>query len=865
VKAIVAATEVSADRHVIVFSGVASAEARKEARGHGGWSIWDQRDLANLVRTLPVHQARTLLDTHFGTGYRRRFLPVAGTDVFLGLEEFYGPSLRLGLRFHHRADLVGRDDEVSAIVDGLTSANGPRVFIVDGPAGRGKSRLVLEALRRVQDGLPMVPVLVRAEQRLLDAGALQELPDGPSIILVEDAHRDVPGVAAVLQYARRTADVRVVLTSQPSGTDPIVAAALRAQFDLSEVTKRTVAPLTLAAARRLVAALRGDDVTLPGVFAEALARAACATPLVPVVAIGMIRRQELAATLAVDVSFRTEILARYGDALVESVQGVPVDTAKSALALIAVLAPVDLDDTRLRAAMAQFLGVSTGDLLTVLDELADLGVLLQRARVVRVVPDVLADDVLARKAVVLGVNTGYVDQVWQAFAPIRAAVLLQNLGELDWRLRAQAAVDGVAVPDVFGSVWTQVVDEVAAADSAGRSHALSDMVELAGSQSARVFALVQQILDAPATPGAISGLWNYEITHADVQRRAAPLLRSCASANSDLLRPVLDQLWRLAQVDGRPSNQDGDHPVRVIEDLGNLGRPGSLRAASTIADAVQDWLSAPPEPGAVRSTPLFALEALLEKEGLTHDWLPNAVSLSPHLVSPPLVADLRARMRGHLRPLAAGTDVGLAVEATRLLGAALREPHGYFAQGVPEQTVLAWEADDLATVRTLQEVAESTAEPLVRLTLRDAVDWHARFAKSPQIRSTCLALVEELDDHLDDVLTDLLLGGHNLTLGPRGRRRAFACEPDSRSALLPVMADDDQPPHTADTPAESGEDALDEDIEALEGRRVRERRLVAEQLWDQDTPARLIEALIERITIIDTVARSYSAGGEGWW
>ncbi|MGH3274400.1 MAG: hypothetical protein ACRDNZ_08795, partial [Streptosporangiaceae bacterium] len=66
VKKIVGETEVEADRHVIVFGRRASGAARKEMREHSGWEIWDQRDLTNKVRSLPTHEARALLDDHFG-------------------------------------------------------------------------------------------------------------------------------------------------------------------------------------------------------------------------------------------------------------------------------------------------------------------------------------------------------------------------------------------------------------------------------------------------------------------------------------------------------------------------------------------------------------------------------------------------------------------------------------------------------------------------------------------------------------------------------------------------------------------------------------------------------------------------------
>ena len=132
VKKIVDETEVTADRHVIVYSRTATANARKEARQHTGWEIWDQRDLTNKVRALPTHEARALLDNHFGQTVRRTVLPAADTDAFIGLVEQFQPLLTEHRVFHHRANLLGRDDELDQLGGNLTS-QGTKIVVVSGP------------------------------------------------------------------------------------------------------------------------------------------------------------------------------------------------------------------------------------------------------------------------------------------------------------------------------------------------------------------------------------------------------------------------------------------------------------------------------------------------------------------------------------------------------------------------------------------------------------------------------------------------------------------------------------------------------------------------------------------------------------
>ncbi len=129
--------------------------ARKEMREHTGWEIWDQRDLTNKVRSLPTHEARALLDDHLGGGVRRVVLPAADSDAFIGLDDHFGPLLTQGRIFHHRTDLLGRSDVLGQLSEALRPGAAPKIIVVTGPGGRGKSRVALEVLRSVSRPPPV--------------------------------------------------------------------------------------------------------------------------------------------------------------------------------------------------------------------------------------------------------------------------------------------------------------------------------------------------------------------------------------------------------------------------------------------------------------------------------------------------------------------------------------------------------------------------------------------------------------------------------------------------------------------------------------------------------------------------------------
>ncbi|UQU62541.1 hypothetical protein COUCH_26365 [Couchioplanes caeruleus] len=827
----------TADKNVIVYSRIASARARSLITKQPGWEIWDQADLGDRVRSLLVQDQRMLLDTHFGRQFRQQFLPIASTDAFLLLDDYFAPLLDPSARFHHRAGLAGRAEEVTAIVTALTDPAGPKILLVDGPAGRGKTRLIFEALQQVQENLKPIPVLVRADGHVLDFGALAELPIGPTILLVEDAHRDPAGLAVLLQYARRTDGVRIVITMRSFATELGEQAIVAAQFDLADLMVHSLAPLTAAAARDLVQALQADDVTLTAEFAEQLAQTARATPAIAVIAIAMIRRRELFTAPTLDKTLRREVMARYGQVILAGVTTGTAEQTRKLVATIAALTWVPRNDLPVLDALAQFLGMDRGDLLHMIQALTEHGVLLDRDGTITVVPDLLADEVLAREAVVGGVDGGFAEQLWQAFPGHRLA-LVASLAGLDWRLRNTAKLEGTTTPpDAFNPIWIDFRAWLLAADNHQRYAALEALPTTAAAQSSRVLALLHDVIATPGPPSP--GGW---LDHDDVRHRCARLAGICATADHNLLATVFDLLWDLARADSRPPHQQPHHPVRVLENLVRLNKPGALDTAGALLDRLTVWLGQSDPVGTIR-TPLFVVEPLLSKTGFEQQWQLNAIGFQAFTVDPGHVRPLRDRIRGLLGPIIAGADVRRAVAAVRLLGEALSEPVGYFGRQVPTETVIAWEDDDLETVAALTAAADATAEPLVRSEIRTAVSWHATLAASPAVKDACKTLIAVLDAHEEDLLTDLLVSGDH-----------------DRVVLTPDPADAETGESTGG--ADSGQAALSR-YQEFTREREQARRHVAELLWkDLAEPDSIVHTIAERLRAIAEVRTEPAPGLE---
>jgi hypothetical protein len=829
VKKIVEETEVTADRHVIVYSRKASADARKETRQHTGWEIWDQRDLTNKVRALPTHEARALLDNHLGRTVRRTVLPAADTDTFIGLDEQFQPLLGEHRVFHHRADLLGRDDELDQLGGNLTSP-GKKVVVVSAPGGRGKSRLVLEALRATGAADPQRPVVVRAGSLALGPDALNELRGLPAAILVEDAQRDLPGLDAVLSYVRRAEGAQAVVTCRPSATGAVRQAAITAGFDTTEIVVIELEPLEPNEARELVRQLATSaGKTLHEDFVEILAHEARDCPLVAVVALSMLASGALStAALTLDANFRQQILDRFGDVMRTGIPGMTSSEAAETLALIAALSPIRLDDDTLLDAMASFVSLTRAQLLHRVEALIDHGVLQDRQRIIRIVPDVLADESLDAAAVRAGVDTGYVDRLWAAFGD-HAATLARNLAELDWRLRNTGDA-----PDLLAAVWTDIAEEIVTADAAGRLTALPLLRDLAGPQAVRVTDLVDTLISQPAGQ---SERWpGHLVTDDNVRNELAPILGTCVrTGEGQVISRALDLLWSLARCDNRPANPHPDHPLRVLEDEAEFGRPGDTELQKELLRAVERWLGEPATDHDV-VTPLKLLAPLVVKEGTRQHWRrdTDALVFTPFQLDAATVAGVRGQVRELAVAHGTGTDVRRAVDSVDLLEAALHQPSGFFGQEVPHEYVRQWHGEDVATMSALETVARTTDEPLVRLEVRDAVSSVARYSENRDLASRARELIAWIDTDHDDLLTAALLGKfHDLI--PRNAN---------------FLKRDVDPPES-------------DDYEALMRQRAAERRAAVDALWEREPqPAALVATLQERTETIQRAGRRANGAAE---
>lgn len=791
VRAAVKACTFKADVLYLVFSSEASRDARDEMSKHSNWELLDQRGLGRLLDDLPLHKQRDVLDATWGLAVRRRLLKVPGEDAFVSLDTFAADRRDPDTVVNDLNPRVGREAELEALRGALSrSGDGPAVVIVTGPGGRGKTRLLVEALTEFQEDNRQVPVLCLSPGRVVDAAALGELPQTPAVIVIDDAHQDTSAIASLLQYARRVDGTQLILASRPSGTRALRVRIANAGYFTSQAGTIEVNELKKSQARALVESVT-DGLGVVPAAREYLARQAVHSPHVAVIAASLIRRGELTTPLVVDAGLREQVLARYEESAAGEVDGVQAATVRRLLAVYAALGPVD--DKGMRPAVARFCGLPSVELLRLRQSLHDRGVLVTRGGLTQAVPDVLADDILEREAAVGADATGFAEELWSTFGATHAQRLVVTLAELDWRLTRQGG------PRVFGSVWEIVLSELRLAGLDGLYEALGRLGGLAVTQPDALVDALEAIrarldqsevatqLDGDATivvdepPDAVPQAaeeqmpwWRRPASPADVRRRMPELYGQCAASAPALLESVLDALWALRRHDSRQTHQYPDHAERVIVDrLANIGYLPDPSFPARIVDRVRHWLTEPADDRDT-TTPLSVLRPLIAKEGAHHfaESL-RRVAFQPFAVSTMWAQPVRDAIRGTLLEQACSTDLRRVAAAIDLLGAALRQPTGLFGRPVSRDEVLSWESDDLATLDVMHRIAEMTTSPVIRRTVREGIAWTAEHAMSLPLRHAALTLVTALDEREDDVAELLLHRSHG--------------EPSRRGVAVPTV------------------------------------------------------------------------------
>jgi hypothetical protein len=535
-------------------------------------------------------------------GARRVF---ATGDEFFRLET---PPQKL---LRHDVTLYGRSKEVDEL--NAFRRDDAAVLMLTAEGGAGKSKLLHDWTQSVRD----CSILFVKPGALWHGEAIRELPDGPILIVFDDAHQEpslVESVTLLLRQLRQHRHAKLVIATRPSGADQVRAAITR-RFGSEEIRSLRLEPLTLEDRRRIAEMVLGSDYVH---LRDHLVEVAGQSPLVLVVAGRIIASGEADPGALLSMArFSDEILNRFIEEL-----GSEADTWRPLLNLLALVGPTHAHAETFLAAASQVLGLPPDEIHRGVRVLEARGLIGRRGSAIRVIPDVLADRLVrVASADETGRPTGYVDRVYELFGLTYIENVLASVAELTWRL----SQEGHQSP-LLDRIWADLRQR-AADTSWHRSEVLRAVRAAAVYQPDHAFAFAQAASELGLERGEHDEV-------AEIVRVVAYHPRYTAHA--------FDELWPRAIVDERPTNAYPSHAARLLTELAGYAPFKSGEFSERILELARPRMR---DPGAFSGpfTPLDLADAVLEREAEIHEGTETGITLRAAALNYRVVQPLRSR------------------------------------------------------------------------------------------------------------------------------------------------------------------------------------------------------------------------------
>jgi Domain of unknown function (DUF4062) len=644
--------------------------------------------------------------------------------------------------FDFNQTLRGRREDITALDTFDRSAN-QHIAVLVGKGGMGKTRL-LRAWAEIQS---QREVLILRDRGVWNSDTYKEVPVGKILLVCDDAHRsdNLDNVLVLLKDLLRAGrDVKCLLSLRPSGYDR-VREALSSRFDTNEIEwLKELQELGRSDNKHIAGEVLGKNSQ----YVDWLVKLSRGNPLVTVIGGRLISRGADLNKLTTSEEFRSAVFDKFLEEL-----GAEDKQVRRLLQLIAAVSPLPANTETFRSGAESFplLTMRAEEIALELARLERKGLLARTHRSIRIAPDVVSDYLLEEACLDPShAATGFEKLVFKQFKDSFLSNLLQNLGELDWRL-GETTVGANLLRDV----WDEISSDFLQADAYGRVQLLRAVQPAAVFQPTAALRLIGFGLSNPveSSPGPAI----FEYGQQEVLQAFPPILNSIAM-HPDHTEKAVRLLWGLTKNDFRPRSQWPGHAARVLEELASYHMYKPVRFNELILDIIEA-LVLEKDAFLREFTPLDMLDKLLEREVDLTETSGMAISLSSFPLNYTTVKGLRLRVISLCKALLLGDDPKAAVRSARSLLGIL---HGFlpkFGRSLQAEE-LAWQNDErLAVLDIFRETFSDVGVAIRRevlAALRSMISWGR---DDSQIVKEATQLFLSLPQNDDLLLLDALLTG----------------------------------------------------------------------------------------------------------
>lgn len=717
-----------AELKVLLLSSVASPKARDAMAAHAGWELWDREDITRRLHDLPLNDRLDLVDRYF-SGQRLDLLGEFEPGPIQSAEAFFKPFLDSGRFFNHAWALVGRDAEVSQIVNCVQDES---VFLtcLIGAAGSGKSRVLREVSQRLMETTPLQIRFVSPTEEV-KAHHLDGLRDSSgtvTLLVVDDAHEREDLGNLLRHAATPETRTRLLLSLRPYGKEALRMQAANVSLSGPLVRFADMPQQTREQAQALAESIL-DECKAPTSAAVEIARATYTTPLATVLAAQLVARDGASlALLGNTEEFRTHVLRSLKDVITATlVIGQDVARLEAVLRVIALVQPIIPDDPNLLNILLKAERIEQPDANRLMRLLGEAGVVFKRGLRSRLAPDLLADEIIRSGYLNTdGTANERVTKVFDLAGADHLKNMFVNLGRLDWRLREGNTYDSVLLTSLSSKLrWDE-----------GYSNPHVEAVEAVAYYQPR-FALdfAKQLIDEGH--GSSSAVCN--------------MVRN-AAYTYDHLQEACQLLWRAGQNDTRPLHRQPSHGIRILKELAEFQLNKPTEYAGEVVTFALALLERPASLNSVY-TPFAILEGALGTEIRATSYSKLTFTITRYQLSLEQVRGVRGKVTGALLKYLREGPPRRAFLAAQTMDQALRGPmHG----DGPDQ---AWKREHVRLLQELKMIlGDVHVSPVVLVRLAQAVSWHA-FYGSQETSVEAQAILVQLNRDLRTRLTRALVDG----------------------------------------------------------------------------------------------------------
>lgn len=655
--------------------------------------------------------------------------------------------------FRHSWTLVGRH-EVCDTLESFASEREKLVAILPGRGGVGKSKLLQAFSRKLLETEESTEIRFVSESTEVSETYSESLPEGkPLVIVLDDAHRRSrkERIALLQIVQKKNAEgiaTKLILSSRPYKVDTIRSEILRYGFDSTQVEKlERLESLRLNETRKLARQALGPEYNA---VVDQLASVGEDSPLVVTVGGLLIKQKRVDPRLLAEESedFRSIVLEAFRDLFSRNISDrVEPFEIEGVLHLVAALAPVRPADDQFIEEASSFLEMRPARFRTVLHELEKAGAFIRRGGLIRITPDVLSDDILHEVCrTPEGTTTSFANRVVDHFSEQAAERILQNLAEIDWRIRL---TEGQS--DLLDEIWESLQERYRRGDVHRKIHILSLLEEVAYYLPNKTLRMVEDtILHFIRVNEENNFSSRIENSLANVLQRVAYTVR--------LLPKCIELLWELVNFnENYVSNLDGD-AFSVLKELAKPHYRKPISFQEQVLSAIEDWIAQEDIYGIV-SGPRFLdlLDQFLIKIG--DEWRREDHAFQGRVYAVQMTErqrDVRARaIKAIVRyGTAEYAEIRDVLEAKESLIDVLRAPQPLYGIDISEEFRQAFEEEQKRAVEALKQLR---GHPIIDVELLRSLRWYAQNAHSQYVRKQVADLASDIDPDFEMRLTQSLM------------------------------------------------------------------------------------------------------------